>query len=60
MSEHQFPGMNLHPLDSVALDGQFWLLWGDGAMAVAQWTDKGWRYASGRPLEFVPQLYQPK
>lgn len=49
---------NLRPIDDAARDGRFHLLFGGpGYYACARWSDSGWVFSSGIPLDFVPDQY---
>lgn len=49
---------NLRPVDDVARDGSFHLLFGgNGLYACARWSDTGWVFSSCVPLDFVPDQY---
>lgn len=50
-------GIELEPIDDVALDGRYRLVFGDEYFAVARVVDGVWRHSSGVPIDFTATHY---
>jgi hypothetical protein len=51
------PGFDLAPIDDVARDGHFQLVFGGNCFAVVRWRDQ-WEFGNGIPLDFEPEAYR--